>query len=341
MERLVVDGFGKFVGKRENQIVIKENGKELTYALAQELKQVVISGSGSISTDALALLAENCVDVIFINRRGEVSMRLSSPEMRTVQTRKEQYYAFKDWRSGHLAKNFVIGKLKNQMSSIYSWAKNRTDSDKITADMLLNKRDEIENSIERIDALKDDKIDNLRESLMGHEGMAATHYWTAFSLLIPEKFSFKERSGRDAEDGINSLLNYGYALLEGESWRMVHLAGLDPYGGYLHVDRPGKPSMVLDLMEEFRQQIVDKTVIFMVSKNMVNLKDFVIEEDRCTIDKTLKKTYISKILEKFDEYITYRNVKIKWSDLMLDQARSVAKFLRNEVNSYDPFYLRW
>lgn len=341
MERLVVDGFGIYVNKRENQIVVKENGKELAYALATELKQLVISGSGSISIDALSLLAENRVDVIFINKRGEVSMRLSSPEMRTVQTRKEQYYAFKDWRSGHLAKNFVIGKLKNQISSIYSWAKNRADTDKSTADTLLNKRKEIENVLDKIENLKDEKIDNLRDSLMGYEGNAATHYWTAFSLLIPDKLNFKDRSGRYAKDGVNSLLNYGYALLEGETWRMVHMAGLDPYGGYLHVDRPGKPSMVLDLMEEFRQQIVDKTVIFMVSKNMVSPENFVFDEEICNIDKILKRTYMSKILEKFEEYITYKNLKRRWSDLILDQARNVSKFLKNEVNSYEPFYLRW
>ncbi|MBU7018228.1 MAG: CRISPR-associated endonuclease Cas1, partial [Theionarchaea archaeon] len=101
-------------------------------------------------------------------------------------------------------------------------------------------------------------IDDVRQSLQGFEGNSSRIYWTSLSATFPPDLGFQGRAGRYAQDPINSMLNYGYGILQGEVLRAIHFAGLDPYGGYLHVDRSGRSSLVFDLMEEFRQQVVDK-----------------------------------------------------------------------------------
>lgn len=341
MERLIVDGYGKYVGKRANQIVIKEGGKVKHYVVAEKLRQVLITGHGSIGFDAMNLLAENGVDLIVINWKGDVTARLSSPAMRTVATRKEQYYAYKDERSGHLAKNFAFAKAKNQYAFLGTLAKSRKDSAPEIAEMVMKRRDEILNQFQGFERLKDAPVDRIRETLNGLEGHCAYLYWDAIERVIPGEFGFRGRSGRYAKDGVNAMLNYGYGVLEGEVWRAVHFAGLDPYGGFLHVDRPGRPSMVLDLMEEFRQQVVDKCVIALISRRVVKESDFSIDEGLCRLSDSARKALLTEILQKLEDYVRAGSERIRWCDLILKQSRNVAKYLRKEVSAYEGFYLRW
>lgn len=301
----------------------------------------MISGKGGISFDALELLGSHGVDVVVINWKGQVTARLSSPMMRTVKTRREQYYAYRDERSGHLAKQFVVAKLRNQYATLGTLAKSRKDTSPDVAETLLERRGAVLGQIRRIEDLAERPIDRMRGKLMGLEGVASQEYWEGVADVIPGKYGFRVRSGRYAEDPVNAMLNYGYALLEGEVWRGVHYAGLDPYGGFLHVDRPGRPSMVLDMMEEFRQQLIDKTVIGMVTKRVVALDAFEVMEGVCRMDDATRRLLLKTVLGRFERYMRYRGEKRRWTDMILLQARGVAKFLRGEVAEYEGFYLRW
>ncbi|MEM3710204.1 MAG: CRISPR-associated endonuclease Cas1 [Nitrososphaerales archaeon] len=341
LERLVIDGYGKYIGRKGDRIVVKEEGKIVAQALPEELRQVLITGHGAITFDALNLLAKNGVDVILIDRQGELTTRLSPPELRTVLTRREQYYAYKDRRGLILSKEFVLAKLKNQYSTLGTLAKRRKDSDANSSDKIYEKRKEISLKIQEIEQIDAENIDSVRSSIMSVEGIASMNYWSAIMLIIPEEFGFKERSGRYASDPINAMLNYGYGILEGEVWRAIHFAGLDPYGGFLHVDKPGKPSLVLDLMEEFRQQIIDKSIIKLVSRKEVKPEDFSTKDNLCFLEDRARRTLLKEILERFEDCIAIGEEKIRWCDLILNQARKIGKFLRGEIPSYEGFWLRW
>ncbi len=338
--RLVVNGYGKFVGKRGNQIVVKSKGKIIDYFLAEDLDQVLITGKGAIGFDALNLMAENGVDLIVLNWKGEVSSRLSFPELRTVSTRREQYLAYNDNRSCYLSKEFVFAKIKNQYAILGTLAKARAESNPKLAERLVQSRKEILRFLSKIQKVDEKPIDSIRNELMGLEGNASSIYWNSIANILDPDFGFSRRSGRGAKDGVNAMLNYGYGILMGEVWRAVHYAGLDPYGGFLHVDRPGRPSLVLDLMEEFRQQTVDKVVFRLINRGMIKREDFSLQENFCRLSDKSRKLLISKILERFESYIRTKNIKIKWSDLIIKQARQIAKFLRGE-DEYNGFFLRW
>lgn len=340
MRRVVVDGYGKYVGKEANRIVIKEKRKTVATYTVDNLRQLVVSGGGAIGIDAINLLAENGVDLIVLNRFGKVTARLSFPEMRTVHTRKEQYYAYNDTRSFKLAYQFIYAKARNQYSLLGTWAKTRKDSDIRKAEKIMEHRKKIEEYMKNFEDISADCIDNVRNEIMGIEGQCSSEYWKGFGLALPSRYEFEGRSGRYASDIVNALLNYGYGILEGEVWRAIHFAGLDPYGGFLHADRPGKPSMVLDLMEEFRQQVVDKTIMTLLVKRKI-YPTMDVRDDMYRLPDDVRKLTISEILTKMEEYVTYKEVRMKWCDLILYQARNVAKFLRGEKNDYKGFYLRW
>jgi len=189
--------------------------------------------------------------------------------------------------------------------------------------------------------IEEQPIDSVRGKIMAVEAVASKSYWTAVSKVIPDELGFEGRSGRGAGDPVNAMLNYGYSILEGEVWRGVHYAGLDPFGGFLHVDRPGRPSLVLDLMEEFRQQLVDKVVIGLTTKRTASPEDFTFEGGKCFLGETLRRGLVVKILEKFERYQWYEGRRRRWCDIVHLQAVKVAKYLRGETPRYEGFYLRW
>jgi len=341
LKRLIVDGYGKFISRTGDQILVKEEGQVKHRVLAEDLRQVVISGKGGISFDAMELLSEHGVDLIVVDWRGDVTCRLSSSLMRTVQTRREQYTALGDSRSGHLAKAFTMAKIKNQYAVLGTLAKARSESSPEVAKELMERREEVATQIPLLQGVPESPVAQIRGTVMGIEGNASRIYWEGLSKVIPSDFGFPGRTGRYATDPVNAMLNYGYALLEGEVWRGVHFAGLDPYGGFLHVDRPGKASMVLDLMEEFRQQTVDKTVVALITKGVVKADEFEMVEGICKLGDATKRRLIEELEGGFEEYVRHRDVKVRWTDLILGQAVEIAKYLRGEVNAYEGFYLRW
>jgi len=345
--RLVIEGFGKFIGKENELIVVKEKGKVVKRAKPDELRQVVIAGKTSISSDAINLMLKNAVDVVFIDRYGEVIGRLMHPFVGTVKTRREQYLAYNDERSVTLAKEFVLAKLKNQISVLINLAKARKDSRPEVAEKLMSAKDEIKSSITKLKDVSGDKIDDVREEIFGIEGNASQAYWNGLSLIFPPEYGFKGRRGlepgqtRYAQDIINAMLNYGYAILHSECIRAVELAGLDPYAGFLHADRSGRTSIALDLMEEFRQQIVDRAVVKLISYRQVKATECKMKNFVCILNDSARRTLLREVLKRLETKTQYMGKNLSYSSIILQQARRIVSFLRNEKKYYSGFWQGW
>lgn len=333
--RLVIDGFGKSIAKRDNQIVIKENKKEVDFFLAKDLEQIIVSGKGSVTYDALELLAENNVDFISIDWKGDLNYRLSSGEHKNTVIKKEQYYSLKDYRSGFLAKSFIKGKIENQKATLGTLAKSRKDNEEIKI-----QRDKLNVFLEDLNKINNRPSESIQSKILGIEGRASVEYWKGFKLALSESFGFTSRSGRYAQDPVNAMLNYAYAILQSEVWKSLNEVGLDSYCGFLHSDRYGRPSLVFDLIEEFRQQIVDKTVLTLINRKQVVKDDFEFKGNSVFIKDKVKKLIIKGLFDKFSSDITFNDKMITYSKAILNQARGISLFLTKK-SSYEPFYLRW
>lgn len=334
--RLVIDGYGKFVGKKDNQIVINENGHEIDYFLAEKVSQIIITGKGSVSFDALKLMAVNNVDVVVLNWTGDIMYRLSPPELKNSGVRREQFKAYEDFRSVVLCKEIIKSKMENQKALLGLLAKSRAED----ALKIREHRDKISEFSISLHKLENSSINNIRGKIFGLEGMASVEYWKGLSLVVDEGWNFTGRSGRGAKDGFNALLNYGYGILKNEVWRAIHLSSMDPYAGFLHADRWGRPSLVFDLMEEFRQQIVDRSVLKLVNRKQIKPVDFTMEDDKCKIKDKARKKLITQILTRLDSNVKFNGRNIRLSDVIVHQTRLMVKFLVGEED-YKGFHLRW
>ncbi len=344
--RVVIDGFGKFIGVEDGMIAIKEKRKTVRKLKPEEIRQIIVTGKASISTDAIKMLLKNKSDIVFLDRKGEVLGRLSHPLIGTAKTRREQYYAYNDERSVHLSKEFVKAKMRNQMTVLMNLAKTRRDSNPDVAKSLLETRMEIDHCLKEIDRIKAEKIDDVREHILGIEGNASKVYWDALSEVIPEGYGFDGRRGveagspRYAKDIVNAMLNYGYSILLTECTKALELAGLDPYAGFLHVDISGRSSLAIDFMENFRQQIVDRVVLRLISYRQVKPEDGEIKNFVCNLNDRARKLLLSAILERFDSKTQYSGRNLTYSSIILLQARKIVSYLRNE-GKYEGFSQRW
>ena len=307
----------------------------MDYFLPKDLKQIIINGKGAITFDAIELLSNNDVDLIAIDWKGNIKYRLSSMEHNNVEIRKQQYYALNDNRSGYLAKKFIESKIKNQKATLTTLSRSRGG-----VEFLINQSEKLNNLIKALDNIQIKPSEKIRSDIFGIEGIASHEYWLGFKDIISEEYDFLKRSGRGAADPVNAMLNYSYAILASEVLKSLHTSGLDPYAGFLHSDRYARKSLVFDLMEEFRQQIVDKSVLKLVNRNQIEKDDFELKQGMMYIHESCRKLLIKTILDKLNNDITFNGIKTTYVDLISIESKNIVDYLLY-LKKYPTFYLRW
>jgi len=341
--QLVLSGFGIYLGKKSERLQIKVNGKVAKGADGSayefpffRISEVVIASRGvSISSDLVREFCERGIRLSFVEPSGRPYAMLTSPILTaTVESRREQLLAYNDARGLEFARTIVRGKIRNQRHLLLYCGKYLKQSDPERNALLAElaqKLRQLEVAARKVEGAT---IAEKRQELMGLEGVAGRLYWQGFKTIVESKAEFMGRVHRGADDALNALLNYGYGILYAHVWGAVVNAGLEPFAGFLHVDRPGKPSLVLDLVEEFRQPVVDRTVIAFVNLGQtVEMKEGMLDEDS-------RRALAERILQRLSSPEPFRGQQFQIRSIIQMQARSLVSFLRGK-GRYKPFSFRW
>ncbi|MCF2138265.1 MAG: CRISPR-associated endonuclease Cas1 [Candidatus Thorarchaeota archaeon] len=340
LESIILDEFGLFLGKKGERFVVKKSGKALAEFPVSEVERIIISSAGvSVSSAALYLAVVNRVQIAFTYSSGKPFGFLTPVQGHgTVITRRAQYLEAESAIATRLVLGFIRGKLANQRNLLKSWAKNRTRTSPETSDYLFAQSKRVDTAIKDLVEIEGRLTGEIRQTIMNIEGRAAQSYWEGVAKILPPELGFTGRETRGARDPMNMLFNYGYGVLYTAIWSAVTIAGLDPFAGFLHVDRPGRPSLVLDLIEEFRQQIVDRPVIAVVIRGSLPPREIIAEGE---LSKLARQNVAKSVIERLDERVTYDDSKISLKNVIQRQAWMVVKVLRRQKDKYDPFIQRW
>jgi CRISPR-associated protein Cas1 len=344
VQHLIVDEYGVHLGRHSERLQVMRIGegtpaeRMVQQAALLHLESVLIAGQGiSLSADAVEACCERGIPIHFVSALGQPYAALYAAGLTgTVQTRRAQLLAFADQRGLAFGAACVEGKLHNQATLLKYTAKYRKEADPALFAALNQAADRVEGHIGELRQLAGERIDDVREQLMGIEGRAAQYYWGAIRQLVPESYQWPGRERRGAADPINAALNYGYGIMYGQVEQAIVLAGLDPYAGFVHADRPGKPSLVLDLIEEFRAPVVDRTVLALANQRVALQQD-----ERHLLIKETRKMLAGKVLERLDSPARYERKQHPLRAIIQMQARHVATFLRGERERYVPFAATW
>ncbi len=338
VQHLIVDQYGAFLGKHRGRLRVSRDGEVLAEAPLLHLEGVLILGLGvALSADAVRACCTAGIPIHFLDPAGRPTAALYSAGLTgTVLTRREQLLAYRDRRGVDLAVAFARGKITNQAGFLRYLARYREEAAPEVARQLERAAEQVRNGLEELRHLQGDTVEEIRGQILSIEGRAAQHYWDALRAVVPEAYGWPGRQTRGARDPVNAPLNSGSGILYGQVERALVLAGLDPYAGFIHADRPGKPSLVFDLIEEFRAVVVDRTVVGMTTKGVKLGMD---EAGRLT--EEARRTVAEKVLERLEAAERYEKKRQPLRAILQSQARHIATFVRGDRAAYEPFIARW
>jgi len=336
LNTLFVTTQGAYLAKEGESVVVKVDKETRLRVPVHTLGGIVCFGQVSCSPYLMGFCAERDVTVSFLSENGRFLARVQGPVSGNVLLRREQYRrADNDETSAEIARSVLMGKIANCRTVLQRAL--RDHENKIDGDKLWQVSKLLAGSLQSL------KLERSLNSIRGIEGDAAHLYFSVFDHLIisqKEDFIFRERNRRPPLDKVNCLLSFLYTLLAHDVRSALESVGLDPSVGFLHRDRPGRPGLALDLMEEFRPVIADRLALSLINLSKVNKKGFRQAETGAVLmdDDTRKTVLMAYQQRKQDEIIhPFLGEKVTMGLLFHTQALLMARYLRGDLDGYPSF----
>lgn len=339
LNTLFVTTQGTYLSKEGETVVVTAKKQVLLQVPVHTIGGIVCFGQVSCSPFLMGFCASNGVGISFLTENGRFLARVQGPVSGNVLLRRQQYRLADDLMvAGKTARSIVIGKVANCRAVIQRTL--RDHGDKVDQAALGAASIRLKDSLQSLQSEAD--LDSVR----GLEGDAARSYFSVFDHLIlaqKEDFVFKERNRRPPLDRVNCLLSFLYTLLMHDVRSALESVGLDPAVGFLHRDRPGRPGLALDMMEEFRPFLSDRLALSLINMIQIQKNGFQTKENGAVLmdDETRKAVLVSYQKRKQDEIMhPFLEEKVTVGLLPHLQALLMARFLRGDIEGYPPFLWR-
>ncbi|MDT3672031.1 MAG: type I-C CRISPR-associated endonuclease Cas1c [Aromatoleum sp.] len=339
LNTLYVTTEGAWLKKDGANIVMEVEGVERARLPAHMLESLVCLGRVLVSPPLLGYCAEQGICVSFLSPNGRFLARVEGPVSGNVLLRREQYRRTDDSaRCGLIVRNLLLGKVHNQRAvlgrALRDHGETLAEADRVA---LSHARERLRRISDRL--LAEERPDTMR----GLEGEAAQAYFGVFHHLIrvPEPaLHFNGRSRRPPIDAVNALLSFLDTLLTHDCRSALEGVGLDPAVGFLHRDRPGRPSLALDLLEEFRPVLADRLALSLINRRQLGERDFIrLDNGAVLLKDGSRKTVLTAYQERKREELRHGFLEEKLAVGLFPavQAQLLARHLRGDLEAYPPF----
>lgn len=327
---LYVSGYGTIIRKKGDRLEIWSKKEKVGDAKTRELSQVSLYGGVAITTSALSELLQRNIPINYFSYGGWFYGFSHGNCHKNIELRIKQFsIAGDDKKSLKLAQKFVNGKILNCRTIL-----RRNDKD-VPSEVL--------RSLKKL-ASDAETSDNFQE-LLGIEGGAAQIYFSRFNSLLKsydQCFSFENRNRRPPKDPVNAVLSYLYGVMVKEFFVTLLATGFDPYLGFYHQPRYGRPALALDLMEEFRPIIADSITFTLFNNGELSESDFIRKGMGVTLTSDGKKTVLNGYERRINTEVKHPlfGYKVNYRRIFEVQARLLARILQGEIEEYPPFLTR-
>lgn len=325
-----------FLRKEGQAVLVRVNDETKLRVPLQNLGGVVTFGAVGVSPALLGACAEAGVAVTFLTEQGRFIAAANGFTSGNVLLRREQYRrADSEARSLEIARPIVLAKMANTRTVLLRAARDYPDSPG---------REVLDRAASRLLAtLEDVRTCQNIDALRGLEGDAAKAYFSAFNAMLTAQrgdFVMNGRTRRPPLDRVNALLSFLYAILAHDARAACEAAGLDAAVGFLHEDRPGRPALALDLMEELRAYLVDRLVVSLINRRQVQASGFRTQETGAvTMDDATRKTVLVAYQKRKQDVVQhpFLGETTTIGLLVHVQARLLVRYLRGDLDAYPPF----
>jgi CRISP-associated protein Cas1 len=327
---------GSSVGKRSEHLVIKKDGKEMSRVPMHAVRQVVVCGNVQVSTQALETMAENEITIAYVTGHGRYIGSFVPAPAKNVSLREAQFGKFSDPATClQLSKAVVRAKLSNQRALLMRSL--RGDDTRGSHESAARGMWDLLRGLDDVVSM---------ESVLGTEGQGAALYFGEFGRFLKplpdgRGFDFTTRNRRP-RDPVNALLSFAYAMLAKDCFSAVCTVGFDPYKGFFHQGKHGKPSLALDLMEEFRPVIADSVVLTLINNESLTKDDFITWRGACNLTECGRKAFFAAYEQRKATVVTHPvyGYRMSYARMLEVQARTLAAFVRGEIPGYTGFTVR-
>jgi len=314
---------GSSIKKTGRRLIVEKDGNKLLDLPLIKLNTILIYGNVQISTQAMAILFNEGIDVSFLNMRGKLKGRLLPVKAKNIVLRMNQYHKGTDKEfSLGISRLIIHQKLHNYVNVLKGYEKHNPEAD---FDKEISLIEEYKSAIDRKNSIK---------RLMGIEGIASVQYYKAYARMFKGDITFSGRTRRPPRDPVNAMLSLGYVMLGNEITSLLDAMGFDPYIGFLHQIDYGRPSLALDILEEFRQPVIDTFILNLCNNGVFKNKDFEERDDGVFLLKdSLKNFFIH-----YERWLNEKRERIKFTfrESIKNQLLLLAKVLNSEKD-YNPF----
>ncbi|RZD18541.1 MAG: CRISPR-associated endonuclease Cas1 [Candidatus Acididesulfobacter diazotrophicus] len=308
--QLIINTYGSYLQKNGECFKVKKDDQIFEVSV-KKVSSILITTAAYITTDSIKLAIDNNIDIIFLDDFGDPFGRIWHPKLgSTTLIRRRQLEISSTQEGLNIVKKWIKTKFDNQINLLVSLRNTRTKKSKEIT-YCIEQLKNIEKKFDEIDGL----ISEIRDTIMGIEGLGAKIYFNCISFLMPDRYKFKERSRNPAKDEFNALLNYSYGILYSKIEKACIIAGLDPYVGILHTDHYNKKSMVFDIIENYRIW-ADEIVINLFAGRKVKQEHFNKLKNGLTLNKEGKAVLIDAYTNFMDESIRYKGRNIKRDNII-------------------------
>lgn len=336
LNTLFVTTQGAYLCHEGESVLVKTENETRLRVPIHMLGGIVCFGQVSCSQPLMGLCGEKGVLISYLTEHGQFLARVHGPVSGNVLLRREQYrLADKSESARMIARTVIIAKVANSRTVLQRALRDHAEK---------GGREEIEIAVRRLGHLLKELESPLPlESLRGKEGDAANTYFGVFNHLITaqkDDFFFHVRSRRPPLDNMNALLSFLYTLLVHDASAALETVGLDPQVGFLHAERPGRPSLALDLIEEFRPFLADRLALSLVNLRQVQGKDFErTESGAVNMSDAARKELLTAYQKRKQEEILhpFLGETVSIGLLFHLQALLMARYLRGDLDGYPPF----
>ncbi len=342
LNTLYVTSDGAWVRKDGQNVVVEVDGKERGRAPAHLLGQIVCFGQVAVSPAVMSFCAECGISITYLSVYGRFLARVEGPQSGNVLLRRAQHrQTLNDTLALSVARAMVSAKAANQRSVIRRYLRDYGSSMQAEALNCLETVQQRLADMARLALAAEDM-----EKLRGYEGDAANAYFGIFDHLIRNRepaFRFTGRSRRPPLSAVNAVLSFLYVLLAQDCRAAAETVGLDPQMGFLHRDRPGRMSLALDLMEEFRAPVADRLCLSLVNRRQLSPSDFRTEETGAVLlDEDGRTTVLKAYQERKRDVLrhAFLDENISLGLMPQIQAQLLARHLRGDLDGYPSYFWR-
>ena len=329
-EVLVVQTAGAQIGQRGDELLVSVKGEDVRKLPGQQVRAIYCYGAVQITAQAVSTCLELGIDVSYFSPAGRFLGMLGGLPASGVDARRGQYRLFE--MPGvrlQLAREVIRAKIHNQRV------------------MLMRNGDAPDRVLNLMSGFRD-ATESARDltSLMGIEGSAAALYFEQFESMLKQrddwKFDWRGRNRRPPRDPVNALLSLGYSMLAKELTGVCHSVGLDPFLGFMHQPRYGRPALALDLMEEFRPLVADSVAISLVNRGELGPEDFMASANGTFLTDRGRRPFWEAWFRRLDTEVSHPefSYKMAYRRMLEVQARQLWRFVRGEALTYHGFTTR-